>query len=365
MAENRNSAPIFIVGYMHSGTTLLHNILRANPTIFSAADETRYFGYLPLLQQLYPDLDCDSTLSNLITMLVDLIEHGNPARLRSAPRQYRPDTALLNDAERVVILNHAQQDLDYGAVFRVVFDFLAHRTGKTRWLEKTPQHVFLIDEILHSIPNALFVEIVRDPRDILASKKRRKNGVRNLTQRDPEEKRLRALERVYDPFWESLEWRLALRAGQRAHATYPKRICSIRYEDLVTDPEATIRLVCEFLELEYVPDMLDVSWWNAAEGDRSERRGFVPENIGRWTQSLNSAEVALCQWMGRGQMERAGYPLAPVSIWGRLGIPWLFLRAGWGLTDRLIRRWRLGGFKFLMNTLKNYWGELRKFRACL
>ena len=37
----------------------------------------------------------------------------------------------------------------------------------------------------------------------------------------------------------------------------------------------------------------------------------------------------------------------------------LLLRAGVGLVDRLIRRWRLGGPRFLLNTLINYAKALR------
>jgi hypothetical protein len=356
----RCSRPIFVVGYMHSGTTLLHNILSANSAVFAAADETRYFAYLPHLTTLYPDLADDGVLSDLIVMLVDQIEHGDPARLRTAPKRFRPAGISLTDADLATILEAAKPDRTYGAVFRIVFDFLTQRAGKTRWLEKTPQHVFLIDEILHSVPNALFVEIVRDPRDILASKKKRKQIIRAASHVQSEQKRIQTLERVYDPFWEALEWRMALRAGQRARLKHPDEVYSIRYEDLVAQPDLTIGGVCDFLDLEFRPNMLDVRWWNTAEGDRSAQTGIVSNAIGRWQATLSPAEVGLCQWIGGAPFVRAGYRRAPVSLAGRLLIPWLVVRAGLGLTDRLVRRWRLGGFSFLMNTLKNYWKELGK-----
>jgi hypothetical protein len=345
---------------MHSGTTLLHNILSANTAVFAAADETRFFAYLPLLATLYPDLDDEGVLSDLIIMLVDQIEHGDPARLRTAPKRFRPAGTSLTDADLVAILETARQERTYGAVFRVVFDFLTQRAGKTRWLEKTPQHVFLIDDILRSIPDALFVEIVRDPRDILASKKKRKQTIRTASHISGEQKRIRTLERVYDPFWETLEWRMALRAGQRARLKHPDRIYSIRYEDLVAKTDATIGGICDFLELEFTPNMLDVRWWNTADGDKSARKGIVADAVGRWQSALSPAEIGLCQWIGGAALCEAGYSRAPVSLAGRVLMPWLLVRAGFGLVDRLIRRWRLGGFGFLMNTLKNYWKELRK-----
>lgn len=353
--------PIFVVGYMHSGTTLLHNILAAHPAVFAAADETRYFAYLPFLSGLYPDLRDDSVLDDLALLLADLIQRGQPARLRSLARRWRPEPedAALSAADLAAI-RVAAQPRTYGVAFRAVLDHLAARAGKTRWLEKTPQHVFLIDEILRGIPDARFVEIVRDPRDNLASKKKRKQAIRTATQLDRAQQRIRTLERVYDPFWDALEWRLAVRAGQDARHAHPDRLHSLRYEDLIAQPETIVRAVCAFLGLDFAPEMLDVRWWNAAEGDRSERKGIVADALGRWAQTLTPAEVALAQRVAGGPFRRAGYTPAPTPLRAWLGIPWLLLRAGVGLIERLVRRWQLGGPRFLLNTLVNYGKALRR-----
>lgn len=352
--------PVFVVGYMHSGTTLLHNILANHETIFTAADETRYFGYLPLISSLYPNLNDDKTLADLVLLLADLVENGDPARLRRVSKHYQPDQTTLTDADLTAITAEMQHVRTYGGIFRIVFDYLTQRAGKTRWLEKTPQHVFLIDDILQDIPNALFIEIVRDPRDILASKKKRKQTISTSTQYEGEAKRIKTLERVYDPFWDSLEWRLALRAGQHARQKYPDRMHSVHYEDLITDPESVVSDICAFLNLDFKPEMLDVRWWNTAEGDRTQRKGIVSDAMGRWTQTLSGSEIALCQWLTGEQFNRAGYNSIPASLSARLVIPWWVLRGSVGLIDRLIHRWQLGGCGFLMNTIKNYWKEFRK-----
>lgn len=65
MDTSRSTAPIFIVGYMHSGTTLLHSILRANPAVYRAAYETKYFEYAPTVRHAYPDLDRSGPLDPL------------------------------------------------------------------------------------------------------------------------------------------------------------------------------------------------------------------------------------------------------------------------------------------------------------
>ena len=40
--------PFFIAGYMHSGTTLLHNILKKDSTACTPAGDTHFFDLLPM-----------------------------------------------------------------------------------------------------------------------------------------------------------------------------------------------------------------------------------------------------------------------------------------------------------------------------
>ena len=84
---------------------------------------------------------------------------------------------------------------------------------------------------------------------------------------------------------------LALR---RASARWPGRFLSIRYEDLVADPEGRVREVCSFLGLDFDPEMLGVSWCNTAERgqrDTNQGEGFVATSIGRWQRVLTPTEV--------------------------------------------------------------------------
>jgi hypothetical protein len=52
-----------------------------------------------------------------------------------------------------------------------------------------------------------------------------------------------------------------------------------RYEDLVTDPEPTLRRICEFVELDYDPVMLD--YHERAEERLAEMARDLPERPGQ------------------------------------------------------------------------------------
>jgi hypothetical protein len=206
--------PIFVVGYMHSGTTLLLNILANHPTIFSGLGETNFFARLPLIRQHSPDLDNDESLAAFINRTIKIIRHGYNRVERRDENSLAPTSPLDSDIE--AIRRRCNDRRRHDLVFAEVFDYLTQQAAKTRWLEKTPTHIFHIDDISACVPNAQFVEIVRDPRDVLASKKTRRKTV--WTSRyQPEQRLKKHFEKAYDVVWDSL-----LPAGAEAEEAFRK-----------------------------------------------------------------------------------------------------------------------------------------------
>ncbi|MEW6577919.1 MAG: sulfotransferase [Chloroflexota bacterium] len=358
----RESAPVFVVGYMRSGTTLLHSILAAHPDVFSSAYETKYFEYFALFSHLYPNPRDEATRAHLMQTIADIILNGNIRPVRRAAPGYCPAEPPLPPAEIEALVAATRPDPTYGAVYRQVFDHLAARAGKRRWIEKTPQHTYFIDAIKATMPDALFVEIVRDPRDVLASKKRYKEVVSTSAKFSEEERAYLAVQRVYDPFWDALAWRMAARAVRQAEARWSDSLFTVRYEGLVAAPEETLRAVCDFLALPFDAAMLDVKWVSTGEGVREDVRGFQTDPLGRWQSALRPAEIAIAQMLAAPYMPAFDYARAPVGWRGRIGLIPLLVRSGGEFFARLYRRWRMGGVPFMMATLVNYRRELGKLR---
>lgn len=96
------------------------------------------------------------------------------------------------------------------------------------FLEKTPKHVYHVDEIRkdHS-PHFIFM--VRNGYDCISSL----------------EKRYQNFEKAYDRYInDHLE--VMKHAG-----------CVVRYEDLISDTESTLKKVCNYIDLEYEPQLLN------------------------------------------------------------------------------------------------------------
>jgi hypothetical protein len=208
---------IFLVGAPRSGTTILQSLLAAHPKITSFP-ETKFFHYL----------------------WGDRLSH----KLRDRMHQwfyeeiYRPE--LYDESE----IYHRHSTSDRIKWFIEILGQLAIEEGNDIWLEKTPEHIYFIRDIVNYVPEAKFIHIVRNPLDVIAS-------MRKAT-RTPNSKHL----------WGG-EWTLDFcidRWKSSALVNYFFRNASqhlvIRYEDLVEDKIRILSQCCYFIDVAYDVEML-------------------------------------------------------------------------------------------------------------
>jgi hypothetical protein len=127
--------------------------------------------------------------------------------------------------------------LDGGESLRAFYELYAEGQGKPRWGDKTPIYVRSMRDIAGVLPEARFIHVIRDGRDVALS--RWKRAVKG---RAPAEKVART-------------WRRRITKARNQARRLPHYI-EVRYEDLVTDTESTLRRVCALIELDFDPVML-------------------------------------------------------------------------------------------------------------
>lgn len=353
--------PIFVVGYMHSGTTLLINILRNNSRIFSGNRETKYFMHLPIIRKTFPDLTNDKILQDFVFYVIAVVKTGFSKNKLEANGNARFNLAWFGGERKYVndLLEEAKNHRNYETMFALVSDYMTLAMNKTRWVEKTPTHIFHIDEIVKAVPNALFVEIKRDARDVLASKKTRRMEVWT-SDKYAEKRQHKNLEKAFDPLWDTLSWQTAVRTGNAARAKYPEKFYSVRYEDLVKNPEGEICKICDFAKMDFEPEMLDITARNSAISNESEseKPGIVSTSVGRWQSVLTTAEVAVIQWRTGSELKKAGYELKRISSGEKLKIPFILLKSAFEFFQRAYRRLHLGGWIYFQSVFANYFRRL-------
>jgi len=278
-AESRTTeAPIFIVGLPRSGTTLLAAMLSTHPAI-DCGPETFFFARLPsdptgLLDPAgWPDRALDYVCG---LRLRDAPVHELYGRTRQDLRAYLaarpPSLAVMLES-----LTAAR----------------ARARGKRRWAEKTPRHLGHVRLIRRTFPEAAILRMIRDPRDAAMS-----------------------MTRV--PFAsDSLVANLYLCARAEA-ASGPAiardpRSLTVRYEDLVRQPESEARRISRFLGEPFDPRMLDPrqaptdlaaghEWWKGKESEPLD-----PSRVEAWRREMAADDQSIAAVICHATMRRHGY----------------------------------------------------------
>ena len=289
MARESETPPMtFIVGTGRCGSTLLRLMLDSHPQMAIPAEA----HFLP------PLIEAAQSGASLEALV----------RLAAAHRawpSFRVDAGeLLDEARR-------RRGAPLAALLRSFYQLYARRFGKTRIGDKTTATMQYIPLLRTIFPNARFVHLVRDGRDVAVSMMRL-------------------------PSWDfrcvaaaAAHWACTV-LGVRAEAADPDRYLEVRYEDLVADPEAVLRRICAFIDLPWDPRMLryhehassrleeirdsvapDGTPIPAAIERRAHALTLEPptlERIGRWREALSDAEQHEFEAIAGAVLAEFGYP---------------------------------------------------------
>jgi len=203
----------FVVGVPRSGTTLLRLMLDAHPEL-AIPPETHF-----------------------IPSVIRSIRRGGSAdRVADRITQHRRWADFGLDAGELRGRIRALDPLEAGPAIRAFYELYAERRGKPRWGDKTPGYATKMRRIAKALPEARFVHVIRDGRAVVGSRNRRSR--RPL----PVDVAARRWKRRV----------ISTRNRSRGVGHYTE----VRYEDLVGETEATLRIVCSFVELPFDEAML-------------------------------------------------------------------------------------------------------------
>lgn len=264
----RRRPGIFLVGFPGSGTSLLTRLLEQFLGIDSASDNGAIVGYL-----------------NTLTSYGDLHDDRNAARLMSdvaaQQRWVEPD-----GARRAFDAASALAALDtrgYGDLLDAVFAQVASAHGMRRWCRYVDPAATDLGLLWTLFPDARFIHLVRDGRDILAAL-------------PTTSARASAACEMAGAWADSLA---AVRAF--AHRLPPGQVSEVAYEDLVRRPQATLPGLARFLGLRLHDGP---GLWCVTSSGRADDGS--PDG---WRDILTRAEVERFEGMAGGWLERYGYAL--------------------------------------------------------
>jgi hypothetical protein len=215
-----SSAPVpppapFVCGVTRSGTTLIRLMLDSHPEL-AIPGETHWVP--KLIRRVENQERTPDELADLIIGSKRWQEfHLDADRLRERFREMPRGNAA--DAIRAFYLLYAE------------------REGKSRYGDKTPGYVREMIRIQRTLPEVRFIHIIRDGRDVSLSHMRMNWGPRTY-----EESAQLWVERI---------------SKARRMAPKVRHYHEVHFEDLVRDTEGTLRRVCDMIDLDFDPAMLD------------------------------------------------------------------------------------------------------------
>jgi len=213
--------PIFIVGCPRSGTSYLYHLLLSAGGF---AEFHTQMNVYDVLEPIYGDLGVDS---NKDRMLKEWLQS----------KAFRV-SGLSAESIGQKIRAEARTTSDF---LRIVMEEVARHQGVDRWIDSTPTNVPHMLRIHRDFPDALFVHIIRDARDLALSLDKR-GWSRPLPWQ--KEKGLLAA---------GLYWEWIVRKGRKYGAILGPQYQEVRYEDLVQTPAESLAKLGRFLgcDLDY------------------------------------------------------------------------------------------------------------------
>jgi len=286
-----NSQLIFIVGSSRSGTTMMGRVLSNNRKIFTFK-ELHFFNILSK-SNFYNKLSVDEStvlLAKLLCVQDNSIFEVN---------RYKNYISLASD----ILPN--KRFSSFG-IYDFFINYILKKNNKTIACLQTPNNIHFINDINKYFPNALFINMVRDPRDVL------------LSQKNKWKRRFLGASKI--PFYEAC----------RSYANYHPIITSkilvasmkktllfkenpnfkiVLFEKFLNNPELILEEICLFLSIEYDKKMLLVPLvGSSTENDLTGRLFLDKSKILKWKKGgLNSSEIFLSQLISQEFMMKFNY----------------------------------------------------------
>src|ERR1019366_9403094 len=278
----RDKSPVFVVGSARSGNTMLYHMLLSSGRFPIYLTEPCVFD---LLVPRFGDFRNIATRRELM-------------RWWLRTRQFRrsgPDAGEITEQVLTSVTTG-------GEFLRAVMGEMARAGGFQRWAVWGPDNLLFVPTIKRQIPDALFIHVVRDGRDVACALDR-KEFIRPFR-----------WDRSYRLYVSALHWMWKVQTGRRHGRAIGPDYMEVRFEDLVLHPEEALAKVGAFVgeNLDYekirkakigairVPNTSFTEEWKSGS--------FSP--VGRWRRQLSDDKVTRLEGLVGELLMELGYPLS-------------------------------------------------------
>jgi hypothetical protein len=208
-----------------------------------------------------------------------------------------------------------------GDFLRIVMGSIARRQRVSRWADCTPAHVLHMAQIKKAIPEAIFVHIIRDGRDVALSLERA--GWVSPFPWDKKRARLVA----------GLRWEWIVDKGRKEGRALGADYMEVRFESLVTNPHETLCEIGSFIDHNLDYDHIQRVGVGSVKKPNTSFKSELQEGtfnpIGRWKEEYSRDELRTFEEMIGEFLRELGYELATAVRDIRGGLRLKLMRSGY------------------------------------
>ena len=305
---NKSTRMILVTGLARSGTTLLSECLDHHPQMMCIADPMNEFfkgfmryAYYKVENERknvgYPIDNFFFSGSKRVSQFIDETDLNHPipdylkaeilARIALRDGEYCPEII-----EPLKYCKATTFDGLYLEILQLLFDAYGEPGTlcygiKTAWCEQ------LLKPLARTFPNMTFVNIIRDPRAVIASNYQDKGS------------RFPILFNIRD--WRKsvyYDWKY-----QHSDPILENRFVGVAYEDILANPEMVLKKITDLVGLEYSEEMI----WrgfkqpNSSYAVKSDTKGISSASKNKWMEILPKDIVLQTETYCGTEMEKLNY----------------------------------------------------------
>jgi hypothetical protein len=260
-----DAGPVFVVGAARSGTTWVHDALRIHPLV-GAVFETELFQLGTGMGGLFDPAKWEGKPQGVARVISreDLLAEGRTFASRVLAHGLQPHHRYL--------------------------------------VEKTPGHVERMPVIAAAFPEARFIHVIRDGRDVCVSRRAAQETWAASWKRLPGKLELARLART---------WARLVRAGRVGASELGGRVLEVRYEELRRDPRAGYRRMLDFATIPYDDEMIETIHAGVdfdTTGRAEDTTGFYRAGrVGDWQRAFDVVDCIAFDAVAGSTLVELGY----------------------------------------------------------
>ena len=275
---------IFVGGFGRSGTTLIQKVLSLHTKIIAG-----------------PEFEFTYDIFNLYNRM-------NLPRHKNSHLFYYENSDALKQS--------------YKTFFESFFQKSKNKKNNAKYIsEKTPVNILVADTLLEIFTDAVFINVVRDGRDVLLSNLKVRKKMENDESRSEAVRDLTIRKLCHN-------WNTSINMYHSIlnNKKFAKRVYNIQYEAFVKNPEKEIKALLNFLKIDYEDQLLSPE--NISNKDYYEKDwldGFWYDkeifnqpinqnNIGKWKRELNMFKRIYIELIISPNLCLLGYPVSQYAL---------------------------------------------------